>query len=113
MYIDSSPEKRVLNAVKASIRIHLHEPPGDILVFLTGFEECDKACKICFQELEELVNKGKEIAPMLIMPLYGSMNTSQQNQIFHKTPEGSRKIVFCTNIAETSLTVDGIAYVID
>ena len=47
------------------------------------------------------------------MPLYGSMNTKQQNQIFQKTPEGSRKLVFCTNIAETSLTVDGIAFVID
>lgn len=59
------------------------------------------------------MDKGREVAPMLIMPLYGSMNTKQQNQIFQKTPEGSRKVVFCTNIAETSLTVDGIAYVID
>lgn len=50
---------------------------------------------------------------MLIMPLYGSMNTHQQNQIFQKTPEGSRKLVFCTNIAETSLTVEGIAFVVD
>lgn len=61
----------------------------------------------------KLAESGKEMAPMMIMPLYGSMNTKQQNEIFQKTPEGSRKIVFCTNIAETSLTVDGIAYVID
>lgn len=60
-----------------------------------------------------LVNKGKEMTPLLIMPLYGSMNTKRQNQIFKKTPEGSRKVIFCTNIAETSLTVDGVAYVVD
>lgn len=46
MYIDSHPEKRIMNTVKAAIRIHLHEGPGDILAFLTGFEECDKACKL-------------------------------------------------------------------
>ena len=113
MYIESHAEKRVINTVKAAIRIHLHEGPGDILAFLTGFDEWDKACKIWYEELQKLVDRGKEIAPMLIMPLYGSMNTKQQTQIFQKTPEGSRKLVFCTNIAETSLTVDGIAYVID
>jgi ATP-dependent RNA helicase DHX8/PRP22 len=39
MYIESHPEKRLINSVKAAIRIHLHEGPGDVLVFLTGFEE--------------------------------------------------------------------------
>lgn len=39
MYVDSHPEKRIINSVRAAIRIHLHEGPGDVLVFLTGFEE--------------------------------------------------------------------------
>jgi ATP-dependent RNA helicase DHX8/PRP22 len=113
IYHTSRMEKRVENSVKIAIRIHLHEGPGHILVFLTGFEECEQACKICYQKLEELVKKGKTVAPMLIMPLYGAQNTEEQSQVFEKAPENCRKLIFSTNIAETSLTVDGIGYVID
>lgn len=48
LHKESGKEKRVENSVGASIRIHLNEPAGDILVFLTGFEECEKASRICF-----------------------------------------------------------------
>ena len=54
MHSQSSKDVRVDAAVSAAIRIHLHEPAGDILVFLTGFEECEKACKVCFEKLREL-----------------------------------------------------------
>lgn len=113
IYYASRMEKRVENSVKTAIRIHLHEGPGHILAFLTGFEECEQACKICFQKLQELESKGKKVPPMIIMPLYGAQNTDEQSTVFEKAPENCRKLIFSTNIAETSLTVDGIAYVID
>jgi HrpA-like RNA helicase len=43
---------RVEEAVKATIRMHLHEGPGDILIFLTGSEECEAATRLCEQKLE-------------------------------------------------------------
>jgi ATP-dependent RNA helicase DHX8/PRP22 len=113
IYFTSRMEKRVENSVKLAIRIHLHEGPGHILSFLTGFEECEQACKMCYQKLEDLAKKGKKVPPMVIMPLYGAQNTDEQAMIFEKVPENCRKLIFSTNIAETSLTVDGIGYVID
>jgi ATP-dependent RNA helicase DHX8/PRP22 len=112
-YHPSPMDKRVKSSVELAIRIHLHEGPGHILAFLTGFEECEKACKMTFNILEDLSKKGKKVPPMNIMPLYGAQNTEDQSKIFEKTKNGCRKLIFCTNIAETSLTVDGIGYVID
>lgn len=76
MHTSSPKEQRVENSVSAAIRIHLHEPHGDILVFLTGFEECEKATKLCFQRLEE-ISKTKPVPPMMIIPLYGSQTSEQ------------------------------------
>jgi HrpA-like RNA helicase len=53
IYQPSRMEKRVESTVKLAIRIHLHESPGHILAFLTGFEECEQACKLCYRKLEE------------------------------------------------------------
>lgn len=113
VYFNCRMEKRVETSVKLAIRIHLHENPGHILVFLTGFEECEQACKMCYAKLEELSKKGKTVSPIIIMPLYGAQNTDEQAQIFEKAPDNCRKLIFSTNIAETSLTVEGIGYVID
>lgn len=65
--------KRIDESVKAVLRIHLNEGPGDILVFLTGSEECEKARKFCIEKLQELLSKGREIPGMLIFALYGSL----------------------------------------
>ena len=101
-------------SVSTAIRIHLHEPQGDILCFLAGFEECERAVKMTQNKLTFLANENsKEIAPIIIVALYGSQNAQQQANAFIKTPENHRKIVYATNIAETSLTVDGVGYVID
>lgn len=73
MFASSPKEERVEASVNTAIRIHLHEPSGDILVFLTGFEECEKATKLCFSKLEELATKKNvPVPPMMIIPLYGS-----------------------------------------
>jgi len=60
-----------------------------------------------------LIEKGWEVPPMMIFSIYGSMSNEQQELIFQWTPDGCRKLIFATNIAETSLTVDGIAFIID
>jgi HrpA-like RNA helicase len=110
-----TPKDQVIEAtVNTAIRIHIHEPQGDVLCFLSGFEECERAVRLTQSKLSDLVNKeGKEVAPLIIVALYGSQSAQQQANAFVKTPENHRKIVFATNIAETSLTVDGVGYVID
>jgi len=106
-------DRRVENSVHAVIRIHLHEGPGDILVFLTGSEEVEKACDLCIEKLDRLLESGKEVPSMLILPLYGAMSGEDQARVFQPAPPETRKVIFSTNIAETSLTIDGIGFVID
>lgn len=106
-------DKRVEYVVNAAIRIHLHESTGDILAFLTGSEECERAKALCYEALERLVGQGKPVASMLILALYGAMSGEEQAKVFKSTPKDCRKVVFSTNISETSITVDGIGFVID
>ena len=105
--------KRIEESVTSAIRMHLHEDPGDILVFMTGSEECEIAAKLCLVRLQELLNKGKEVPSMLIFCLYGAQSCEDQAKVFVKADENTRKVVFSTNVAETSLTIDGIGFVID
>ncbi|CAL9737082.1 pre-mRNA-splicing factor ATP-dependent RNA helicase Prp22p [Monosporozyma servazzii] len=90
--------------------IHINNGPGDILVFLTGQEEIDSCCEILYERVKTL---GDAISELLILPVYSALPSEVQSKIFEPTPEGSRKVVFATNIAETSITIDGIYYVID
>ena len=86
------------------------QPPGDILVFLTGQEEIERAEEIMKMRTRRL---GPKIAEQIICPIYANLPTELQANIFEPTPERARKVVLATNIAETSLTIDGIKYVID
>jgi ATP-dependent RNA helicase DHX8/PRP22 len=106
-------DKRVEYTVNAALRIHLHEGPGDILAFLTGSDECERAKSRCFEALQQLEAQGTPVASMIILALYGAMSSEEQSQVFHPTPEDCRKVIFSTNISETSITVDGIGFVID
>ncbi|XP_035688059.1 ATP-dependent RNA helicase DHX8-like [Branchiostoma floridae] len=92
------------------MQIHLTEPPGDILVFLTGQEEIDTACEILFERMKTL---GPEVPELIILPVYSALPSEMQTRIFDPAPPGSRKVVIATNIAETSLTIDGIYFVVD
>ena len=56
---------------------------------------------------------GEDIPELLILPIYSQLPSDLQAKIFDPAPEGARKVIVSTNIAETSLTVDGILYVID
>ncbi|XP_075483443.1 putative pre-mRNA-splicing factor ATP-dependent RNA helicase DEAH5 [Primulina tabacum] len=92
------------------MQIHLSEPEGDILLFLTGQEEIDHACQCLYERMKSL---GKKVPELIILPVYGVLPSEMQSRIFEPTPPGKRKVVVATNIAEASLTVDGIVYVID
>lgn len=105
------PEPDYLEASLITImQIHLMEPPGDILLFLTGQEEIDTACEVLFERVKAL---GPQVPDLIILPVYAALPSEMQSKIFDPAPPGARKVVIATNIAETSITIDGIYYVID
>ncbi|XP_076653348.1 ATP-dependent RNA helicase pea [Halictus rubicundus] len=105
------PETDYLDAALITVmQIHLREPPGDILLFLTGQEEIDTACEILYERMKSL---GPDVPELIILPVYSALPSEMQTRIFEPAPPGSRKVVIATNIAETSLTIDGIYYVVD
>ena len=105
------PESDYLDAALTTVmQIHLVEPAGDILLFLTGQEEIDTACQILYERMKKL---GDEAPDLIILPVYAALPSEMQTRIFEPAPPGSRKCVIATNIAEASLTIDGIFYVVD
>uniref|UniRef100_A0A6A7FRF4 RNA helicase n=1 Tax=Hirondellea gigas TaxID=1518452 RepID=A0A6A7FRF4_9CRUS len=106
-----TPEPDYLDAALITVmQIHLAEPPGDILLFLTGKEEIDTACEILFDRMKSL---GRGAPPLAVLPVYSALPSEMQTRIFEPAPDGHRKCVVATNIAEASLTIDGIYYVVD
>lgn len=112
IYYTPQPEANYLAAAVTTVfQIHLSQPRGDILVFLTGQDEIETMA----EDLAETSRKLGSAAPELIIcPIYANLPQEEQAKIFEPTPPGKvRKVVLATNIAETSLTIDGIVYVID
>ena len=100
--------------------LQIHESakiPGDILCFLTGKSEIDRACKILDERVKEMDSESMRGKLAQIIPLYAALTPEMQARVFSKKPESlestCRRIVIATNIAETSLTVPGIVYVVD
>ncbi|GFZ07707.1 RNA helicase family protein [Actinidia rufa] len=113
IHYTKAPEADYLDAaIVTALQIHVTQQPGDgdILVFLTGQEEIETAEEILKHRTRGL---GTKIPELIICPIYANLPTELQAKIFEPTPEGARKVVLATNIAETSLTIDGIKYVID
>lgn len=98
----------VQGAVDTVLKIHSKEPSGDILVFLTGQEEVERAIRLLNEHSIQLEHDRKET--LLALPLYGSLPNREQLKVFQSTPKGSRKVVVATNLAETSVTIPGIVY---
>jgi HrpA-like RNA helicase len=105
-YLDR-PETDYVDACSiAIIQLNIDlELPGDFLCFMTGQEE--------IEELAALLATKNANPPLHILPLFAALPMSQQQRIFEQSPENTRKIICSTNIAETSVTIPGIKYVID
>lgn len=112
IYYTKQPQSDYLQAALVSVfQIHQEAPPShDILVFLTGQEEIEALARTCRDISKHLPDT---CGPMTVVPLYASLPPTQQLRVFHPAPKGSRKVILSTNIAETSITISGIKYVID
>ncbi|XP_067620340.1 pre-mRNA-splicing factor ATP-dependent RNA helicase DHX16 [Eurosta solidaginis] len=111
IFYTKAPEADYIDACCVSIlQIHATQPLGDILVFLTGQDEIET----CQEVLQDRVKRlGSKIRELVIIPVYANLPSDMQAKIFEPTPPNARKVVLATNIAETSLTIDNIIYVID
>ena len=118
-YTPEPEQDYVEAAIRTVLQIHATEPEGDILLFLTGEEEIEDASRKISLEVDEMIREA-DAGPMKVYPLYGSLPPAMQQRIFEPAPaprkkggRPGRKCVVSTNIAETSLTIDGIVYVVD
>lgn len=97
--------------------VHLDQEEGDILVFLTGQAEIESVCNRLFKTAETIDYKHdvqcSSIRGLLILPLYGALSTEQQQRVFEPVEKGIRRVIVSTNIAATSLTIDGVVHVVD
>jgi len=109
-YLEEPTEDYVERAVKSIFDIHSKEPDGDILLFLTEREEIDRAVQMITDRALQLHPRAPALLPL---PLYAGLSSEQQLYVFEPAPENTRKVVVSTNIAEASITIDGIVYVID
>lgn len=118
IFYTPEPERDYLEAaIRTVIQIHMCEDiEGDILMFLTGQEEIEEACKRIKREIDNL---GANVGELKCIPLYSTLPPNLQQRIFEPPPPNKsngaigRKVVVSTNIAETSLTIDGVVFVID
>ena len=120
IFYTQEPERDYVEAaLRTVLQIHATEPEGDILLFLTGEEEIEDACRKITLEVDEMIREA-DAGPLKVYPLYGTLPPAMQQRIFDPAPSArkpggrpGRKCIVSTNIAETSLTIDGIVYVVD
>ncbi|KAF8230540.1 P-loop containing nucleoside triphosphate hydrolase protein [Tricholoma matsutake] len=101
-YVDS--------ALRTFFQIHTDQPPGDVLIFLPGqedIESLEKSIRLFANRLPQ------DAAEVLICPMYAAQSPGQNTKVFMATPPNTRKCILATNIAETSITIPGVKYVID
>lgn len=101
----------VERAVAKTLEIHKEDRDnlGDILVFLTSGLETEKAMK----SLQSQLPKDFSGPKANVLQLHGRLPPEEQRRAFEPTPPGCRKIVFATNVAETSVTIPGVRFIVD
>ncbi|XP_036333791.1 probable ATP-dependent RNA helicase DHX35 [Rhagoletis pomonella] len=107
-YLNKPCADYVNEAVETVWKIHKKEAQGDILVFLTGQEEVMQAVSLTKDYMSS--NDDSTLQPV---PMYGSLTHREQLKVFFAAEKGVRKVVYATNIAETSITIPGVVYVVD
>uniref|UniRef100_A0A0B7BJK1 RNA helicase n=1 Tax=Arion vulgaris TaxID=1028688 RepID=A0A0B7BJK1_9EUPU len=110
MYTKEQQSDYLFASLVTFFQIHKEAPAGeDVLIFLTGQEEIESAVRT----IRDLARDLHDVPKLLVLPLYAALPSQVQIRVFAKTPQGCRKVVVATNIAETSITIQGIKYVID
>ncbi|CAN0896179.1 Probable pre-mRNA-splicing factor ATP-dependent RNA helicase DEAH4 [Linum grandiflorum] len=115
VYSRERPISYLESCLRTAIDIHRKEPEGDVLIFMTGQDDIEKLVA----KLEDKIRGLEEGSCMdaVILPLHGSLPPEMQVgafvRVFSPSPPDCRRFIVATNIAETSLTVDGVVYVID
>ncbi|KAF6030406.1 DHX35 [Bugula neritina] len=109
-YLVDPCQNYVKETVNTILKIHKTEPPGDILAFLTGADEIEFALTELIEATRDMSSKYQK---MKVLPMHASLPAGHQLKVFQKTPHDTRKVVLATNIAEASITINGIVYVID
>lgn len=110
-YLQSGCVEVAEEAAATVCKIHRQEGPGDILVFLAGKDEIDRCIALLNEDGKSLVSKDRQT--LCALPLHASLPLSVQMKVFEAAPKGTRKVIVATNIAEASITIDGIVYVVD
>lgn len=105
-YLGRDPSRRIEDEVVSAVLRALADEPGSILVFLPGQGEIRRVA-------ERLGERLAQRADVLLAPLYGALDRTEQDRAVEPAPPGMRKIVLATSIAETSLTIEGVRVVID
>ncbi|OIH94637.1 ATP-dependent RNA helicase HrpA [Curtobacterium sp. MCBA15_001] len=102
----AADDRDVMQGITDALDELSHEEPGDVLVFLSGENE--------IRDAQDTI-EGKRYPGTEVLPLYGRLSAADQHRVFQRssTPGVRRRVVLATNVAETSLTVPGIKYVID
>ena len=101
------------SALETIFHIHMHEAlPGDILVFLTGQETVENLESLC-HDYAASIDPKSGVPKLLILPLFAALPQTAQQKVFERTPPKTRKVIISTNIAETSVTVPGVRFVVD
>ena len=103
-YAEEDVEEYLEASIAKAVKIHQSKEPGDILVFLTGPNEIDRA-------VAEVDAKFKDSA--IALPLHGKLTEDDTKRVFEPAPANKRKIIFSTNVAETSVTIDGVRHVVE
>eukprot|EP00741_Cyanophora_paradoxa_P004375 tig00000796_g4246.t1 len=113
------PEPDFLDAAfVAALQLHVTEPPGDILAFLPGFSQVKSGRQEDIEGLAKMLEERARLLPpealkLEVCMLFAALPWEQQARVFEPAPPGVRKVILATNIAETSITINGVRYVID
>ena len=112
IHYEAKPVSNWLDAMLRTIfRIHYKEPlPGDILVFLTGQETVESLEKLVKEHESDM---RADVPKLQVLPLFAALPQDAQQAVFQRPPPKTRKVILATNIAETSVTVPGVRFVID
>jgi pre-mRNA-splicing factor ATP-dependent RNA helicase DHX38/PRP16 len=112
LFAKTNSKDYVEAAVDQALSVHVSQDAGDILIFMTGQDDIEATCVLLADRLDALLHSAsQEVPPLSILPIYSQLPADMQAKIFEPSPH--RKVIVATNIAETSLTVDGVRYVID